>query len=331
MPFWLIGTLVALLVGLVATAYLWLVRRRLDETQAGLQALAAMRWRDFTRLVLSALQRRGLERVSFEPEDVRNQHPSLLLGDAQGRHWLLSCKHGTAYRIGSVAIDELASEARLRGAQHSILATQGLVDAGGHEKAQRSNVEVLDGGKLWVEVKPMLDGATVQGITGQANLSARRRIGLSWIAALLLGVLVSGLPTLLDSEPAPAPATVAPPPAAAPAPSAAPATSAPGPASAPPTEAQLTQQRSAVAKALAKAGGLRQPAWISGSTLSVDLLAGEEMVMPVVCAELAKYPDLALSRVQLNPRQGSDERVRWRQCEAAMAAPAPVPAHAPSR
>lgn len=329
MPFWLIGTLVALLVGLVATAYLWLVRRRLDETQAGLQALAAMRWRDFTRLVLSALQRRGLERVSFEPEDVRNQHPSLLLGDAQGRHWLLSCKHGTAYRIGSVAIDELASEARLRGAQHSILATQGLVDAGGHEKAQRSNVEVLDGGKLWVEVKPMLDGATVQGITGQANLSARRRIGLSWIAALLLGVLVSGLPTLLDSEPAPAPATVAPPPAAAPAPSAAPATSAPGPASAPPTEAQLTQQRSAVAKALAKAGGLRQPAWISGSTLSVDLLAGEEMVMPVVCAELAKYPDLALSRVQLNPRPGSDERVRWRQCEAAMAAP--VPAHAPSR
>lgn len=331
MPFWLIGTLVALLVGLVATAYLWLVRRRLDETQAGLQALAAMRWRDFTRLVLSALQRRGLERVSFEPEDVRNQHPSLLLGDAQGRHWLLSCKHGTAYRIGSVAIDELASEARLRGAQHSILATQGLVDAGGHEKAQRSNVEVLDGGKLWVEVKPMLDGATVQGITGQANLSARRRIGLSWIAALLLGVLVSGLPTLLDSEPAPAPATVAPPPAAAPAPSAAPATSAPGPASAPPTEAQLTQQRSAVAKALAKAGGLRQPAWISGSTLSVDLLAGEEMVMPVVCAELAKYPDLALSRVQLNPRPGSDERVRWRQCEAAMATPAPVPAHAPSR
>ncbi|PZP61942.1 MAG: hypothetical protein DI597_08135 [Pseudoxanthomonas spadix] len=329
MPFWLIGTLVALLVGLVATAYLWLVRRRLDETQAGLQALAAMRWRDFTRLVLSALQRRGLERVSFEPEDVRNQHPSLLLGDAQGRHWLLSCKHGTAYRIGSVAIDELASEARLRGAQHSILATQGLVDAGGHEKAQRSNVEVLDGGKLWVEVKPMLDGATVQGITGQANLSARRRIGLSWIAALLLGVLVSGLPTLLDSEPAPAPATVAPPPAAAPAPSAAPATGAPAPASAPPTEAQLTQQRSAVAKALAKAGGLRQPAWISGSTLSVDLLAGEEMVMPVVCAELAKYPDLALSRVQLNPRPGSDERVRWRQCEAAMAAP--VPAHAPSR
>lgn len=331
MPFWLIGTLVALLVGLVATAYLWLVRRRLDETQAGLQALAAMRWRDFTRLVLSALQRRGLERVSFEPEDVRNQHPSLLLGDAQGRHWLLSCKHGTAYRIGSVAIDELASEARLRGAQHSILATQGLVDAGGHEKAQRSNVEVLDGGKLWVEVKPMLDGATVQGITGQANLSARRRIGLSWIAALLLGVLVSGLPTLLDSEPAPAPATVAPPPAAAPAPSAAPATGAPAPASAPPTEAQLTQQRSAVAKALAKAGGLRQPAWISGSTLSVDLLAGEEMVMPVVCAELAKYPDLALSRVQLNPRPGSDERVRWRQCEAAMATPAPVPTHAPSR
>lgn len=334
MPFWLIGTLVALLVGLVATAYLWLVRRRLDETQAGLQALAALRWRDFTRLVLSALQLRGLERVSFEPEDVRNQHLSLLLGDAEGRHWLLSCKHGTAYRIGSVAIDELASEARLRGAQHSILATQGLVDAGGHEKAQRSNVEVLDGARLWAEVKPIMDGATVQGITGQANLSARRRIGLSWIAALLLGVLVSGLPTLLDSDAdqASAPVSATPAPAAAPAPTpAAPTPSAPSPATtAPPTEAQLTQQRSEVAKALAKAGGLRQPAWISGSTLSVDMLAGEEMVMPVVCAELAKYPDLALSRVQLNPRPDSGERVRWRQCEAAMTAPASNPGQAPT-
>ena len=35
--------------------------------------------------------------------------------------------------------------------------------------------------------------------------------------------------------------------------------------------------------ALAKAGGLRQPAWISGSTLSVDMLASEAMVMAAVC------------------------------------------------
>ncbi|WP_379655546.1 restriction endonuclease [Pseudoxanthomonas sp. UC19_8] len=331
MPFWLIGTLVALLVGVVATAYLWLVRRRLDETQAGLQALAAMRWRDFSRLVLSALQLRGLERLSFEPEDVRNQHPSLLLGDAEGKHWLLSCKHGTAYRIGSVAIDELASEARLRGAQHSILATQGLVDAGGHEKAQRSNVEILDGARLWAEVKPMVDSATVQGISGQANLRARRRIGLSWIAALLLGVLVSGLPALLDSDSTPE--TVAPAPVSAPAhsPTPAPAVSTPSQTPEPPTDAELARQRGEVAKALAKAGGLRQPAWISGSTLSVDMLADEAMVMPTVCAELAKYPDLALSRIQLNPRPDSDERVRWRQCEATMSAPTPAQAPAPAR
>lgn len=321
MPFWLIGTLAALVLGLAATFYFWVVRRRQDETRAGLQALAGMRWRDFSKLVLSALQLRGLERLSFEPEDVRNQHPSFLLGDSEGKHWLLSCKHGTAYRIGSVAIEELASEARLRGAQRGILATEGVVDAGGREKAERSSVEVLDDGKLWHEVKPVLDSAIVEDITGQANARARRSVGLGWIVALLLGVLISGLPSLLgleDAAEAPAPVTTAPV-TPNPTPTTAPHASAPA-ASAPArpaTEAELAQQRAAVVKALSKAGGLRQPAWISGSTLSVDMLASEAMVMPVVCAELVKFPDLTLSRIQLNPRPDSTERVRWRQCEAA--------------
>lgn len=317
MPSWLIGTLVALALGLAATFYLWVLRRRVDETTAGLLALAAMRWRDFSRLVLSSLQLRGLERLSFEPEDVRNQHPSFLLGDAHGKHWLLSCKHGTAYRIGSVAIDELASEARLRGAHRAILATEGMVDATGRDKAERSSVEVLDGARLWHEVKPMLDSAIVQRIVGQANLRARRHIGLCWILALLVGVLVTSLFPTAETEPSLRPAsTLAP--ATAPA-AASPAATTPAvPLSTEPaTEQELTRQRGQVTRALAKAGGLRQPAWISGSTLSVDMLASEATVMATVCAELAKHPDLTLSRIQLNPAPGSDERIRWRQCEAA--------------
>jgi len=317
MPSWLIGVLIALAFGLAATAYLWVIRRRQDETAAGLLALAALRWRDFSRLVLSSLQLRGLERLSFQPEDVRNQHPSFLLGDAEGKHVLLSCKHGTAYRIGSVAIEELASEARLRGAHRGILATEGVVDATGRDKAERSSVEVLDGARLWNEVKPMLDSAIVQRIVGQANLQARRRIGLCWILALLAGVLTSTLLTVNGPEPSARAVQAAPAPVAS-APSAASTTpAAPPEPKGPPTEQELAQQRSEVAKALAKAGGLRQPAWISSSTLSVDMLASEAMVMAAVCTELAKHPDLTLSRIQLNPPAGSDARVRWRQCEAA--------------
>ena len=52
MPAWLFGLAITLLVGIASTAYLWLVRRRDDETAAGLLALAGMRWRDFSRLVL---------------------------------------------------------------------------------------------------------------------------------------------------------------------------------------------------------------------------------------------------------------------------------------
>jgi hypothetical protein len=316
MPSWLIGAIVALALGFAATFYLWVLRRRIDETTAGLLALAALRWRDFSRLVLSSLQLRGLERLSFEPEDIRNQHPSFLLGDAEGKQWLLSCKHGTAYRIGSVAIDELASESRLRGAHRAILATEGVVDAGGRDKAERSSVEVLDGARLWHQVKPMLDSAIVQRIVGQANLRARRHIGLCWILALLIGVLIATLFSAGEPEPATSQAatTPAPAPIAAPPASTAPATPT---VSRPATEQELTQQRSEVTRALAKAGGLRQPAWISGSTLSVDMLASEAMVMATVCAELAKHPELTLSRIQLNPPANSSERIRWRQCEAA--------------
>lgn len=320
MPSWLIGVLIALVLGLAATFYFWMIRRRQDETAAGLLALAALRWRDFSRLVLSSLQLRGLQRLSFKPEDVRNQHPSYLLGDGQGKHVLLSCKHGTAYRIGSVAIEELASEARLRGAHYGILATEGVVDAAGREKAERSSVEVLDGASLWAEVKPMLDSATVQRVVGQANALARRRIGLCWILALLIGVLLSTVLTVNDADP-PSASQSASTPAPAPAEqrattSALPQASQPAAPQARPTDQELAQQRAQVARALARTGGLRQPTWISGSTLAVDVLASEAVVMAAVCAELARHPDLALSRIQLNPAPGSSDRIRWRQCEA---------------
>ncbi|MFT4198267.1 MAG: hypothetical protein QM601_10220, partial [Pseudoxanthomonas sp.] len=88
------------------------------------------------------------------------------------------------------------------------------------------------------------------------------------------------------------------------------------PTPAPPaaSEQDIARQRAAVTKALAATDGLQHPMWISNSTLAVNRLAPEERVMPAVCRELERYPGLILTRVQLNPPEGSGEQVHWRQC-----------------
>lgn len=337
MPPWLFGVSVTLLLGVSATVYLWFFRRRDDEASAGLLALAGMRWRDFSRLVINALEPRGLRRLGQEADDVRGQEPSMLLEDGQGQRYLLSCKHGSAYRLGSVAIDELAAESRLRGAQGSLLATEGVVDAKGREKAEHANVELLDGPRLWQQVRQALDAPVLDRIETRARLKARRDIGFAWIAALLMGIASSMLMRTSEEAAAPSAATPpsTPPPATAqPAPPAMPPgqaaavppspqvpaahpagpTPVPAQATAPPTENDLLRQRGAVTKALNSTTVLIRPMWISRSTLSVDRQASEDEVMPVVCAELAHHPDLALTRVQLNPPEGSGQQVHWRQC-----------------
>src|SRR3546814_13083106 len=86
---------------------------RRDETEAGLAALAAMSWREFIHLVLDALGRRGYARV------FNHQAPS---GDTDytleraGKHWLLTCKHGSAFVLNGMHVAELAHDNRLASA-----------------------------------------------------------------------------------------------------------------------------------------------------------------------------------------------------------------------
>ncbi len=318
MPAWLFGLAITLLVGAAATAYLWLIRRRDDETAAGLLALAGMRWRDFSRLVLESMQLRGLERVPSAHEDNQGHSSNFLLA-GQGKHLLLACKHGSAYRIGSAAVDEFASELRLRGAQGGILVTEGVLDPGGVEKAAKHNIEVIDGPKLWPAVKPMVEGTLQRRITGNASSRARRHIGIAWLGAVTLG-LASALvfPGALNPPShaqASAPVTAPPPPAApgvAPVPQPTATTAAPAVV----TEAETERHRAEISRKLAKTPGISRGVWISRSTLSVDRIVAEDAAWPLVCKQLHAYPDLMLTRVQMNPPQGSDEAVRWRQCEA---------------
>lgn len=332
MPAWLFGSVITLLVGAVTTAYLWLIRRRDDETAAGLLALAGMRWRDFSRLILEAMELRGLERIPTAQEDSQEHGASFLLS-GQGKQLLLACKHGSAYRIGSAAVDEFASEIRLRGVQGGILVTEGVLDKGGVEKAGRYNIEVIDGPLLWPTVKPMVEGNLQRRITGNASSRARRHIGIAWLGAFTLG-LASALafPGRLapESNPAPAPVAAAPAPSA-PAggpvkPAAAPPSIAPTPKPAPtnatPTagvteaaaEADTEKHRAEISRKLSRTPGISRGVWISRSTLAVDRIVSEEDAWALVCGQLKAYSDLELTRVQMNPPQGSTDQVRWRQC-----------------
>ena len=96
----------------------------------------------------------------------------------EGKRQLLACKHGSAYRIGSAAVDEFASEIRLRGTQGGILVTEGMLDKDGLEKAGRHHIEIIDGPRLWPTVKPMVEGKLQRRIVGNASARARRRNGL---------------------------------------------------------------------------------------------------------------------------------------------------------
>lgn len=316
---WLFGLAITLLVGAAATAYLWLIRRRDDETAAGLLALAGMRWRDFSRLVLEAMELRGLARIPSAHEENQEHSSSFVLG-GEGKRLLLACKHGSAYRIGSAAVDEFASEIRLRGTQGGILVTEGVLDKEGLEKAERHNIEIIDGPRLWPTVKPMVEGKLQRRIVGNASARARRHIGIAWLGSVTLGLAVAlAFPSVLNPTGAPVAAPVA----TKPAPVAAPVAVAVQPANvvvsatatAELTEAETESHRAEISRKLSKIPGISRGVWISRSTLEVDRVIAEQEAWSLVCSQLRAYPDLSLTRVQMNPPPGSDEQVRWRQCE----------------
>ena len=316
MPAWLIGLATTLLVGSMATAWLWLVRRRNDELHAGLKSLSAMRWRDFSRMVLAAMEQRGLKVVAAEDGDSLEPRTSFSL-IRNGERWLLSCKHGSAYRIGAALVEELAASVRLSGVHGGILATEGFVEKAGREAAHTHGIEVVDGRSLWPEVKPLMEAGELHRIVGGAKARASRHIGIAWLAAVTLGLLV-GLAVASQQHDTTGNASTTLTATASAATGAVKPVVAPSKAYVPlkePTEEELEQQRQAVTQTLSHTPGIARGVWNTRLTLSVDRLTSEAEAWPIVCKEVERYPSLRTVRVQLNPPPGSDEPVRWRQCK----------------
>jgi len=343
---WILALLSALLTCTLAIVYLWWIKRRRTEMQLGLQALAGMHWREFSTLIKRMLrEQRGLREIDHPSEDAREPSSDFLLSDGPNS-WLVSCKHGLAYRIGTAAVNELGATARLGGAKGGLLITEGRVERDGLAAAEKQAVEVLDGPRLWPLLEPYLPAEIDQRVRAIARNEALRRIAISALGAVTLGLLVGlslqGL-HVETREPAtdsaPAAATAAPAPAAVPttapapeptatpadAPADAPAAAVPTPAPATPgaddgrsdlnpDTATLDRYQAELARALARQPGIASGVWLTRQTLAINRTGELEEVWPRVCQEVLRYPALRNVRVQLNARPGVNEPVRWRQC-----------------
>ena len=332
---WILAFALALVVWAAATVYLWWVRRRRDETSAGLAALASLHWRDFSEIVRRALHDERDWILTTPAEENGAPRSDFVMRSAQGTQWMVSCKHGRAYRIGAAAVNELGTALRLAGAQGGVLITEGKVQREGLAAAERQGVEILDGRRIWPVLKPYLPAETENRIVLDARRRAQRHTGIAALASLTLGLLV-GLgylsshpeqhaPVLAVTPPAPVPAKAAV--TSAPAQVSAPASvPAPAPTSASstgtdnvtrpvdPDPATLDRYQAAVSKALAQTPGITRGIWLTRLTLAVDREADDAAAWPLICREVERYPELRTVRIQLNPRPGVKEPVRWRQC-----------------
>ncbi|WP_099562032.1 restriction endonuclease [Stenotrophomonas maltophilia] len=330
---WILALLSALLTCSLAVVYLWWIKRRQKEMQLGLQALAGMHWREFSVLVKRMLrEQRGLRELNDPAEESREPSSDFLLSDGPNQ-WLVSCKHGLAYRIGTAAVNELGAAARLAGAKGGVLLTEGRMERDGRSAAEKQAVEVLDGPRLWPLLQPYLPAEIETRVRASARHEALRRIAIAALGAVTLGLLVGlslqGLhvqDTAPVAEVADTPAPVAPAVEAGPEPAPAPATTPPAAAPAPaapsadarsnpnPDAATLERFQADLSRALAGKPGIASGVWLTRQTLAINRTGELDAVWPQVCEEVLHYPALRNVRIQLNARPGVDEPVRWRQC-----------------
>lgn len=311
---WLIPIAVFLLLGFAASFYLYRIRLPRDEAAAGVTALAGMRWRDFIHLVLAALNKRGYERI-FDPDAAGDEGEYLL--ERNGQRWLLSSKHGAAYVLGSTAIAEFANAIRMRGAAGGLLVTPGQFAPEAVPLAAAQRIELLDGPKLWPQLRPLLPEHQRAVVSAPAQAQARRHVLLAWGGALVVGALLFTLSDLGSTDSATATTPVAPPTkpnaaARAPAPAAVAETSSPAPTD----PAQLEQRRREVARAISKLSTVHRAVWSTQSTLLVYLADELADPMPDICPLLVRDNELGASRIQLQPPHGSTRPVRFVQCRA---------------
>jgi hypothetical protein len=310
--------LAALLLGGGFMAYLSLVKQRQLVVAGGIATLAGMRWREFSRFVIEALQAQGFE---AHPDEHNPDQTDLRL--TRGGHtWLLSCKQGVSTRITGTQVGELADAIRLNGAAGGILVTLGTIEPSARKLA--GNIDMLDGQTLWPLIDPLLPPSVHNGLRDKAKARITRTSALGWLGALVVGLGLAmllapkGGDTASDVSLAATPATAPSKPGepAKPTP-AAPAVA--GTNQAAPSVSVATmpedEQRKQVIDQVGALPGIDSVIWSTRSTLMVQF--AEEFSQPRVdeiCAVLMQYEAVRTSRLHLQPPAGTQARVRFLQC-----------------
>jgi hypothetical protein len=303
--------LIAVALGGIASAWLWLVYNQKQVTAGGLRALAAMRWRESSRFIIEALEDQGFTASRLSPDADRGQNADLLLNRGD-QTWLLSCKQGVDYRVDASMVDQLSRAVRDSAASGGILATLGRIQADARKHHQ--GIELIDGATLWPLISPLLPPSLHRELVSRARTRTVRATVAAWLLALVAGV---GVAAALAGwgEPSQAPgtsrSTVSPPSAVA-APG---ASRQPTPAGSLPLALSEEEQREDIVRAVSALPGIQLASWATRSTLLVQVQAdASQQQVDAVCAALKRHETLSSSRVQLQPPPDSDVPVRFLQC-----------------
>lgn len=315
---------VVTVVGVLASYWFFGVhRRRQAEIDAGVLALANMKWRECVGLVLESLHSDGYqeEHSTRQPGDGGTEF--LLKRD--GEQVLLSYKHGTAYRIGEANVRDFANGVQLQGAQSGILITLGQAEGAAHELARKYGVKLIEGSVLWPRVERYVSPTIRASVRNEASGGTSKGLWIGVAGSLALGVAVFLMgqqlePKKVEVVAAPAPVVAAPKVvtdedrAAARINETARAMA----EVASLTDEQRLQRR---ADAAAKVGAFTQintAGWATQSTLVLTLTqtdGKDRQLIDEVCRTLTQYEELRYTRVQLEPPMDSTVPVRWRQCQ----------------
>ena len=313
----LIALVVFVLAGIAGTALLRKLPADSNDLTQGLTHLAGLRWREFTKLVLQAMQARGYEIVRDDdgPADGLPTDGGDILLRQGSQRTLLSCKYGNASVVGAQPILGLGKSAELRGAHSAIVVTPGRFDEEARRVAKHQHVELIDGTTLWPEVKPFIahDPGHERGTP-----AGKRNIAIAWLGALALGAVACMLAQGMQAAPSQEASATAATPAVMAQP-AAPAAATPPVASteaAPTDPATLERRRVETAKAISTLAGVDRAVWSTQSTLLVYLAAEDADPSAALCPLLERHVELAASRVQLQPPAGSEKPVRFKQCRS---------------
>lgn len=326
----LIALLVFVALGLAATAWLRRTPSSPSASQAserGAAQLGTLRWRDFTRLVLQAMHGRGYRTVVEDgmPVDGIPTDGGDIVLERGGERTLLSVKYGSASIVGAQALLGLGGSATLRGTQKVIVVTPGRFDEEATRLARQQDIELIDGEDLWPEVRPYVARPTQQepGATPAtaeaATPSNPKAMGIAWVGAAVVAaaawMIAQGLEPAPSATPDEALATSqATPGAASAAPTPAPIVD--NPDAVPTDPAALERRRKETANAISTLFGVDRAFWSTQSTLLVYLSTDVADPSSELCPLLERYPELAASRVQMQPPQGSTKPVRFKQCRS---------------